>query len=105
MTERYRPSNATEGDAFEARWCRSCVRHDPVNDVYCPIIGAAMTFDIEDPEYPEAWQYGDDGKPVCAKHSTKQSGTSPFPTDADKAYLAWLAERDAARSLDLEDSK
>ncbi len=97
MGDKYRPSNGTEGDIFHAKWCAPCSRNNPDKDVFCPIIGAAMAYDIDDPEYPDAWQYGKDGKPMCTKHTTKAGATSPVPTAADLAYLDWKRNREQAQ--------
>ncbi len=64
--EKYRPSNGTEGDIFQAEWCYQCARfQDPETEEYCPILGATFTLDIENPEYPEEWSYDDQEKPCC----------------------------------------
>lgn len=59
----YRPSNGTEGDFFEALWCRDCVHNEA-----CPIFLATLCHDVDEPEYPKEWQYDTDGQPVCKGH-------------------------------------
>jgi hypothetical protein len=57
----YRPSNGSEGDGFEARFCDLCVRdaelrkEDPDFSKACPIHTAAIALDPEDAEYPKEW--------------------------------------------------
>ena len=68
--KKYRPSNGTEGNIFQHNWCQDCkhdaaFRADPDRGEGCVIIAKALTFDIEDAEYPNEWQYGDDGQPRC----------------------------------------
>ena len=62
MADLYRPSNGTEGMAFQETWCDRC-RRDATGR--CPILGATMLFDIDDPEYPREWTFADDGAPIC----------------------------------------
>ncbi|MDJ0648261.1 MAG: hypothetical protein QNJ60_06085 [Xenococcaceae cyanobacterium MO_188.B19] len=50
--EKYQPSNATEYDDFRAVFCDKCTKD--VNED-CPIVLDAMFFDVDDPEYPDAW--------------------------------------------------
>ena len=69
--QRYRPSNGTEGEMFYDRWCAAC-RHD-INDD-CPIFAATLIYDCDDPGYPDAWQYGADGQPLCTMFEDKDKG-------------------------------
>lgn len=50
MAERYRPSNATEGDAFIAQFCGRCHKRPS-----CNIPRLTMRHQVEDPEYPTQW--------------------------------------------------
>lgn len=50
MTEPYRPSNATEGDAFFARSCGRCQKQGA-----CEIPPLTMRHRENDPEYPSEW--------------------------------------------------
>jgi hypothetical protein len=61
---RYRPSNGSEGDMFQARWCARCTKDDYEAGVFCPIIAATMCLDTDDPNYPEEWTYRG-GQPCC----------------------------------------
>jgi len=67
MTTAYYPSNATEGDAFERRWCAHCLRENPVAaedelgdyEAGCPILVAAAV------SQPAEWTIRD-GEPWCS---------------------------------------
>lgn len=73
--EKYQPSNGTEGDCFFSGWCRRCQRdkamregadYDECDDnEICRIPARTMAFNVEDDEYPNEWQYGQDGQPCC----------------------------------------
>lgn len=68
-TQPYRPANATEGDAFERRWCAHCendkpaLRFDELGDYEggCPILGFAHTGGE-----PACWTYRN-GTPWCSE--------------------------------------
>jgi len=64
---KYRPSNGSEGMDFMTRFCDQCVYEDWEGDKECPIIGATMIYDVDDPEYPEEWTYDQAGDPICTK--------------------------------------
>lgn len=63
----YRPSNGTEGCAFEATFCDCCVHQ--TETVTCDIWLRAHTFQIGDAEYPNEWRYEvgfvRDREPTC----------------------------------------
>ncbi len=52
---------------FMEGFCYRCKHDDPENDVFCEIVGKTMMYDIDDAGYPDEWQYGEDGQPVCIK--------------------------------------
>mgnify|MGYP001575939811 CR=1 FL=1 len=62
----YRPANGTEGEYFEAAWCRDCQRKDAGEG--CDIFFNSMLFNADEPEYPKELVYGDDGHPRCNGH-------------------------------------
>lgn len=68
----YRPSNGSEGDYFESRWCAECRRRGGEGDA-CRIILAAMAFSPRDAEYPPEWIYGEDGQPQCSAFQDKHA--------------------------------
>lgn len=75
--KRYRPSNGSEGEGFEDRWCDRCMRDQKFRDAWavdpdyadgadgCSILSDAQCLNIDDPNYPKEWIYGDDGSPKC----------------------------------------
>lgn len=69
--KKYRPSNGTEGDGFQAEWCYRCTKDNHHTEEYCPILGNTMAFEVEDPEYPEEWRYTEDGH-VCTAFEIRQ---------------------------------
>lgn len=66
----YRPSNSIEGDIFMAEWCANCVKAN-LDDVdrACIINLRAIAHQIDDPEYPEEWQFSNGGVPFCSAFS------------------------------------
>ncbi len=75
MSEKYRPSNGTEGDSFFAHWCFKCQRDKAMREgadidecddnERCDIIANTMAYDVEDSEYPIEWQYDNNGEHCC----------------------------------------
>jgi len=61
----YRPSNGSEGMAFQDRWCDQCTKDFAGPEQGCPIIVKAMVFDEEDAGYPPEWTYDEHGQPCC----------------------------------------
>jgi hypothetical protein len=102
MGKPYRPSNATEGEWFEARFCDRCDADAPWRDTdgqadACAIHCRTMAFDVSDPNYPSEWVEDESG-PRCTAY--RPEGT---PSDQESAhqiarYEAAMAEMRAARS-------
>jgi hypothetical protein len=75
VIEKYRPSNGTDSEDFFASWCCHCQRDramregcsvDECDDnERCDIIARTMALDVDDPDYPEEWQYNAAGRPCC----------------------------------------
>lgn len=73
--EKYRPANGTEGDIFISQWCSHCQNDKALREgcavnwmddfERCDIIDKTMLFNVDDPEYPSEWVYGEDGQPCC----------------------------------------
>ena len=66
-TEKYRPSNGTEGEMFMEKWCWQCEReraYEEDDEPPCPILDASMAYSIDDPKYPEEWVQDNEG-PRC----------------------------------------
>ena len=69
----YRPSNATEGEAFYAIWCADCrwdaaFRANPDDARGCSIWALAQCFRVDDESYPRDLYIDGDGQPCCAAH-------------------------------------
>lgn len=69
----YRPSNGSEGDAFEGRWCERCAGFF---GGHCNILVRAFAHEIGEPQYPSEWVYGESG-PTCT--SFRDRATLPPP--------------------------
>ena len=61
----YRPSNGTEGECFQAKWCAHCTHDDYDNEVFCPILGNALSG-----EQPPEWIYVNN-TPTCTAFTDK----------------------------------
>jgi len=73
MNEPYRPSNGTEGMAFISEWCDECIHDDPENEKFCPIVGATMMLDVDDPDYPKEWIFNyEENRPRCTAFKAKE---------------------------------
>lgn len=67
MSEPYRPSNGTEGDRFEEKFCLRCKEY--VGD-HCDINSDAFWNDIGDEDYPPEW-IQDEAGPRCTAFKAK----------------------------------
>lgn len=63
--ELFRPSNGTHGESFMSDFCYQCKHESEENP--CEIIFLTMAYDIDDPEYPNQWQYNSIGEPYCTE--------------------------------------
>lgn len=72
MVDKFQPCNGTHGDCFRSAWCDQCVKHPHDMDAkgQCFILLSTMAWNIDDPEYPEEWQYKD-GEPVCTAFKSR----------------------------------
>lgn len=81
MSERYRPSNGSEGEGFQAAFCDHCERDRAFRESYphvdgadgCPILAAALALDINHPSYPKEWTFDRDGHSTCTAFTTDPS--------------------------------
>lgn len=71
MSEKYRPSNGTEGAWFINAFCAQCSRSehnlhpdDASKLVGCPILDRTFALDVDDPDYPSEWIEDENG-PKC----------------------------------------
>jgi len=74
MSNRYRPSNGTEGEWFIGNWCGNCARDKSIlegisldecdDDQKCDIIARTFAYDMNHPDYPTEWVRTENG-PIC----------------------------------------
>ena len=67
-TKKYRPASGTEGVEFMDRFCCLCAKDAAYRDGRgdsCPIAAAAVSFRINEPEYPVEWTFDATGQPCC----------------------------------------
>jgi hypothetical protein len=63
---KYRPSNGTIGMSFMADFCDRCAIRG-----ICRILPKVMTYNVDDPEYPEQWTYDEEGDPTCTSFTDR----------------------------------
>lgn len=83
MTEKYQPSNGTEGEGFMGVFCEQCERDREFRDDTgpgCILAARALAFDVDDDLYPAEWTYDAEGKPTCT--AFVPIGTT-LPTDSE----------------------
>jgi hypothetical protein len=95
----YRPSNGTEGEIFQERWCFQCARDAAFRngkpEYGCRILSATMAFDVGDTEYPSEW--------IREANDTEWPGTArctafvPLAELSLRAKRAWKTRRERAR--------
>lgn len=95
----YRPSNDTEGMMFMEHWCDRCARDAATRNGKpehgCPILAATLAFDVDDPDYPNAW--------IRQANDTEWPGTArctefvPAEELSNRARRAWATRRKNVR--------
>jgi hypothetical protein len=71
VTDRpYCPSNGSEGEGFEERFCNRCEREAEYRSTGdgrtgCTILTAAYMFDMKEAEYPSEWITNEKGDSRC----------------------------------------
>jgi hypothetical protein len=63
----YMPSNGSEGDAFEGKWCNRCKKQYDA-DILCDILASALFYGTQ----PTEWVY-DNGVPTCTAFNRKKA--------------------------------
>jgi len=73
MIKKFQPSNGTHGEIFMNAFCYACVKwpHSSDAENQCRIALRTMAYSVKDKEYPEEWQYTDDG-PVCTAYKSRE---------------------------------
>jgi hypothetical protein len=97
MSEPYRPSNGTEGECFMEAFCFRCARDAKFQESQdgadgCPIVAAALMYDIGDPQYPPEWIYDEQGSRCTAF-------TLDAPPDEQDRFYARRDPRQASLPL------
>lgn len=100
-TRKYRPSNGTEGIAFDNAWCASCERdrawrEDETKGEPCEILSRTFVHNIDDLEYPTEWVEDD----VSYPQPTNPRCTAFVPYQED-AELYWAAHDERQGDLPL----
>lgn len=72
----YRPSNGSEGSAFEAKFCGTCAKWDSTVEPEgfergCDIQLAAAFFGASEENYPEEWVQGGGAGPRCTAYAQR----------------------------------
>lgn len=75
--KKYQPSNGTEGEIFISSFCSQCkherfIHSQQDGDKTCDILTRTMCHSVNEPEYPEEWQYNEKGEGYCTKYEYKQ---------------------------------
>jgi hypothetical protein len=60
----YRPSNGTEGDMFQEKFCNRCKKFGPIEDS-CQLLLSSLIYETSHPAYPKEWVFDADGRPTC----------------------------------------
>lgn len=65
--KKYQPSNGSEGDWFEDKFCMNCLHTnpDPCKKPQCEIWCRAVCWNVNDEHYPKEWIYDKNNKPTC----------------------------------------
>ena len=67
----WKPSTQAEADAFQAKYCANCANRPKTFGAACGIWRAAERYNVGEGKYPTAWQYADEGKPVCTGYQAQ----------------------------------
>jgi len=73
---------------FHDLWCANCIKFR-----HCKIVNKTMLLDVDDPNYPEQWQYNEVGNEVC----TAFSDTVPTPGATERSRHKRLEKRGQLR--------
>lgn len=75
----YRPSNGSEGDWFEQKWCHDCKQIDIDPHGGCPIWNAALCLSTDDENYPKELTFAKSGAPICEAYKAA-NGEGGYPS-------------------------
>lgn len=69
--ELFQPSNGTEGECFMTAYCANCTKDNFSIGEPCKIIGATMSLDIDDEDYPREWRQDGPNGARCTAFEAK----------------------------------
>jgi hypothetical protein len=83
--KKYCPSNGSEGDWFEDKFCMNCIHTnpDPHKKPQCDIWCSALCFRVDEPDFPKEWIYDENDEPVCTSWVKWDWGNDGDPNDPD----------------------
>lgn len=109
MSNKYRPSNGTEGDYFTAQWCKKCEKHYQHEEygLSCrlQIYENSMIFDVDEDGYPGEWIVGEDGLEKCTAYVGPGSDRKPTPTALKNYWLTPQSYDGQKSKIVLEDKE
>lgn len=81
----YQPSNGSEGNWFEDKFCMNCIHTnpDPCKKPQCEIWCRAICWNIGDEHYPKEWIYDKDNQPIFTAWVKWDWGNDGEPNDPD----------------------
>lgn len=82
---KYCPSNGSDGDWFEDKFCMNCIHTnlDPAKKPQCQIWCAAVCHHVNEPGFPKEWIYDDNNQPTCTAWVKWDWGNDGDPNDPD----------------------
>jgi len=108
-TEKFRPSNGTDGEIFMCDFCYHCINekwiHDQKEgDKKCEILSKMILLDTDNKNYPEELTYDTEDYPICTayKHwdwdndggaDDPQNPKAPIPVDPQQLILFSFNEK------------
>lgn len=79
MSNKYRPSNGSEGMDFMEDWCHKCAAYN-----ICKIWPATMARDVDDPKYPSQWIETDAGAKCTSFVNAESVKRKPYHCNKTK---------------------
>jgi len=82
---KYCPSNGSEGDWFEDKFCMNCINTnpDPTKKPQCAIWCAAVCHHVNEAGFPKEWIYDANNEPTCTAWVKWDWGNDGDPNDPD----------------------
>ncbi|MFA6309819.1 MAG: hypothetical protein WC677_08860 [Clostridia bacterium] len=108
-TDKYRPSNGTEGEIFMCNFCYHCINekwvHEQIDgDKKCELLNKMILLDADDKDYPEELTYDEKGFAICKSYifsdwdndgdaDDPQNPKAPVPVDPQQLVLFSFDEK------------